>query len=143
SPRQQANGPPKRAATLDVIALLEATLKDDDHGFDILLEGVLASDHLSHVIGTLAGVLADELASHYGRDGALQVLADRRGHALGSHGHGHDHGDAGNQGDDDPLDQVVYELSELTEATAKNGDELRAITRAVERLGDILDKRLS
>jgi hypothetical protein len=150
-------------ATLDVIALLEAALKDDDHGMDVLLESVLASGHLSHVIGTLVGVLADEMAGHHGRDGALQILASQRGHALGSHQC--DHGEAAEPGSltaiEDPADRIGFEVSEvaeqvtslahdvkdglgdIAEACEQNGGELTRLVNAVERLGDILDKRLA
>jgi hypothetical protein len=153
-------------ATLAVIALLEATLKDDGQGYDVLFASVLASDNLSHVLGNLIGILADHLASHHGRDGALEILAHQRGHELdpdecedaepSEHAQDHSHG----HGETDGLDEVGYQLSELNEKTdaaarslsdisvaldviADQADGLIRLTDAVLRVGDILDKRLS
>jgi hypothetical protein len=134
-------------ATLDLIALIEATIKDDAHGLDVLLAGVLASDHLSHVLATLVGILARELVEHHGPHGALELLAHQRSHALDPHEC--EHAEAGEPAslpdglETGAADHIAFEISELAEVTMKNGDELRALTRAIERLGDVLDKRLA
>jgi hypothetical protein len=151
-------------ATLDVIALLEATLNDDDQGMDAMLEGVLSSEHLSHVLGEFTGILAAELAGQYGREGALKFLAHMRGHALGSHDCGQD-GEAAEPSKpptiEEAAERIGFEVSDVSEGITKlagdlsdglgdlstaleeNGGELARLTNAVERLGDILDKRLS
>lgn len=150
-------------ATLDVIAMLEATIKDDEHGFDVLAESVMASPHLDHVVGLLTGILASELRDcHGGPEAALKYLAHLRSHELGSHdssSEGHEHGTA--HADIDPAEQIAFEVSEIGDklgdlvgktedglsdiaaACEQNGSELLRLVNAVERLGDILDKRLS
>lgn len=151
-------------ATLDAIALLEATIKGDDHALDVLYESVMASPHLGHIVGLLTGILASELRDcHGGPETALKYLAHLRGHELGSHGGGgnedHEHGSP--HADLDPADRIGFEVAEvaehvsalasntedglgsLTTVTEQNGDELARLANAVERLGDILDKRLS
>jgi len=147
-------------ATLDVIALTEAALKDDEQGMETLLEGTLASAHLSHVLCTFAGVLAEELAERYGREDALKYLAHQRGHELE---HDHEQADTSSPSYgppplDEGVDRIGYEVSEFRDRLAMaltmglgglqvaldaSGGELAALTRAVERLGDILDKRLA
>jgi hypothetical protein len=132
-------------ATLDVLALLEATIKDDGHGLHVLLDSVLDSGNLSHVLGTLVGNFADLLTMNFGHDGALELLNHQRGHALNPHPRGHAlnphecepaggsehvHGEMGG------LDDIAYELSDI-------GEGITRLTDAVLRVGDILDKRLA
>src|SRR5262249_31991021 len=122
-------------ATLDVIALLEASLKSDEQGYDALLDGAIVSDHLRHVLGTLVGMISEDLLRGYGRDGALEVCAMQRANVLGKaygpnecdHEEPHVHREPHFRPDqpevnDDPVMHVAYELSELTEATGKNAD---------------------
>jgi hypothetical protein len=150
-------------ATLDVIALTEASLNDDDDAYEALIGGMLGSENLSHVLGTFAGFLGEVLTTHHGREGALKVLSHQRGHALGSHECGHD---AAVEPSEPPTmeeaaEHIAFEVSDISEAIRKlggelndnmeglgaalleNGTELTRLTSAVERLGDILDKRLA
>jgi hypothetical protein len=131
-------------AYLDALALVEARIREDVHGGHIVLEGALTTGRGGHVMAELVNIAAAEFCTHHGDEGALEVLAHHRSHELQTGECQHTEASGAGSSTDEPEitgpDHIAYEISELTDTTAS---ELAALTRAVERLGDIIDKRLA
>jgi hypothetical protein len=132
-------------ATLDVLALAEAMIKEDRDGADAILNGALTSPHHArHFVNILCLSWCNEMVSHHGEAETLEMLASSRGDVLG-HGVPTPADDQDEDGADDDHEPtvIITELqSRMLETGERQADELARLNRAVDRLADILDRKL-